>query len=1069
MKITRCAFLFTASILVLVLFSVILAVVSAGVMAAGSCSGDPTYVCPGIKACCNGNDNKACADITNAAICTNCGCTWEGSTTSTTAQPANTCDSSGKCNQAPSGYAWNSVKSCTQQPVTTQYWCDGSTSSYQHSGGQTSDCSSPNTYCACSYKKTCTNGCSNGKCTCTADTDCGDAGCATCSGGQCSYASDGTTCSGGTCDGAGNCGGSGGSSCTETDGGKNYYIPGKVTYTDTDGNTKTYKDSCAAGNVLTEYYCNNDKEASTTITCGIFCNQPSESAAGYCTQCLDTSDPTNDVKIRGNFAFEVLANGGKNGEVGNKYTMQDWCAADTSILSASGEPDVPVAVINTMLVNDHNKNGVYPSGYTPMPGDVLLQVHCGDDKTPYLTAYKCPVADNVAYGCYAGTCLAESDLVPASDDACTNWKSKRCEPASITSWQRCEHEDANGHQCESCIIDCSPYDFSCIYHTGGGEKVIYNLPEQWNTNWLAEHCNEKGSACVPAKKLSWDEGDACYLINPSCFDNPSDGYSIKEVGQLEGSPCRTCDFNEESCSLCKGSWLEPLNTTTNKVIKGGCCDSNFYDDIDETGGVWREYPDCGKSAGNKICDAADYSNDKANYKDYVECWQGQWADSACYPFAPAAKLNKGGTWNDGSSNPIRKLGCDNMTYVYNNTRWFKAEGNCTEVNDSTKHKMYLDYTNSSWAVCDSTKYYTAINCTISGTPTEHFCTEDGWKTDVALRCTPDKSQCDYCSRSDMCMLNPESTTNSLPDPRCVNLSVYDNDNYCFNGTWSTRTALVAEQLLNFAQGKDYTLFCDQPEKALNDYSELLFPGDAGAWLTGVNKFCTLEYKDGSTVRRAVATSLNKDYYLDTEVYGFLQSVLKLPADFCKSAISKDDKFYQCNDNRVWWDNKTQIVIYSAEGIELQPNIITNFMQKFNELLFDPVRFLINLIKASFADQPLQLNKYFKDVTDFDRYYEAKVGTRSVKGFIRNENDCTAANICGKYVSVSFGNVSEDICAYVNKWDLYSGIATGNPTMPEVHCTQSGDNYYVVSHADEGGEFAAVEKIWTDLTAKLRVK
>ena len=55
-------------------------------------------------------------------------------------------------------------------------------------------------------------------------------------------------------------------SCTDSDGGKNYYVKGTVTFESNDG-SKTYTDECSSSSNLMEFYCKNKIVQSQQITC----------------------------------------------------------------------------------------------------------------------------------------------------------------------------------------------------------------------------------------------------------------------------------------------------------------------------------------------------------------------------------------------------------------------------------------------------------------------------------------------------------------------------------------------------------------------------------------------------------------------------------------------------------------------------------------------------------------------------------------------------------------------------------------------------------------------------------
>ncbi|MBI2151250.1 hypothetical protein HYU21_00810 [Candidatus Woesearchaeota archaeon] len=142
-------------------------------------------------------------------------------------------------------------------------------------------------------------------------------------------------------------------------------------------------------------------------------------------------------------------------------------------------------------------------------------------------------------------------------------------------------------------------------------------------------------------------------------------------------------------------------------------------------------------------------------------------------------------------------------------------------------------------------------------------------------------------------------------PTCINSTEYLFDHYCTTGDWSSRTKILAEQLLEYAEEDDYTLYCTTPKKAVLDTPNLegafapyilggastetaatpasdggIVPtvgGDAPGCFnlaeysdsgdtaelipsnenTCVNNFCILKKKNGDETKTIIATTLNK--------------------------------------------------------------------------------------------------------------------------------------------------------------------------------------------------------------------
>ncbi len=572
--------------------------------------------------------------------------------------------------------------------------------------------------------------------------------------------------------------------------------------------------------------------------------------------------------------------------------------------------------------------------------------------------------------------------------------------------------DGSASETVTLLCDNMDYLYNGSWHKSEGTCTEVNTSAG---NMYLDYENSTWGVCNPGT----------YFTTLNCSANTY----ICTIYGWELQDAINCSSDIDTCtSLCYGDWSEDTLE---------CCESYVYDDTD-----------CATPSMSRICDAKVYPADTTDH----------------------VLLFEGGSWiSDGYPNEVVSLTCDNCSHLYDGQAWHKSNGSCTEVN-TTYNVMYLDYDNCSWQACTNLSYWTNITCGND----QYYCTDLGWQKNLELRCTPDKSTCSYCTSPDMCLLNPLSTKNEQPNPRCIPLGEYYSDDYCLNGTWSTRTALIATQLLNFASTKtDYTLFCDTPQYAANNYQDLSLYGDGGSWLQGVNKLCTLEYKEGSNRYRAFGTSINdqQNYFINTD-YGFLPVILKFSKDYCDSAVHTDNKYYRCGtNNSLWLNNDTYSVIYSRKGINLDGSLISNVFITFRSLLYDPITSIINTIKGLFTPTigASKIHEFLEDIHDFDQVYYKKVGTKEVRGFVRQEADCAASGVCGWYISVNYFNFNYDVCNKIAQWDLYDGISTGNPMEHEIHCTQSANNYHVVSHVDEGGEFQEVGQIWTDLTSKLRIE
>lgn len=237
----------------------------------------------------------------------------------------------------------------------------------------------------------------------------------------------------------------------------------------------------------------------------------------------------------------------------------------------------------------------------------------------------------------------------------------------------------------------------------------------------------------------------------------------------------------------------------------------------------------------------------------------------------------------------------------------------------------------------------------------------------------------FCDSNSQCLVNPGFSsvfdnnvdayflsTSSAARPRCIDSSQYLLDHLCVNGEWSSRTRLVAEQLLALADSSagSFSLYCDSYENVLNKYDYLTSYGFVrtlvGTWcdvgsqrVPCVNDFCVLEY-DGEV---AFGTALNVP--IDDGDKSFLFA-LNLSEDYC-NAVSGSG-FSRCG-GKVWFDPLLDLVVYSDDSLPPTASVAgvldslhDNVVLYANDVV-DPVPSFVNLSP------------------DFSRFYLAKEGDK----------------------------------------------------------------------------------------------
>lgn len=298
--------------------------------------------------------------------------------------------------------------------------------------------------------------------------------------------------------------------------------------------------------------------------------------------------------------------------------------------------------------------------------------------------------------------------------------------------------------------------------------------------------------------------------------------------------------------------------------------------------------------------------------------------------------------------------------------------------------------------------------------------------------------------------DPENTTQAYcldnsqcySGEKCVETGYYSFDSYCDNGFWSSRTKLVAMQLLNISlrfSPENYTVYCDEPDKVLNNYFTIN-NNDANPYLQSSNNYCVARFTFDGTERVVVGTSLNEDINVKTNTLFGLDRCL----------IYGENKYRQCqgNDNRLWWNNNTQTLIYSQSGIEVFGQTYSEFVFKFLMNPYKQIMYIIqNIIKPVRTSMYSEDFSYISKLGKFSKIYLSKLNSRYVYGVIENIGSETI-------LSVSYYNFTQDICSKVS----LSGVTCS----PVINASGVLPSYHVIS--DNENSFSA----WVNLSPMLRL-
>ncbi|MBI4146498.1 hypothetical protein HY489_04125 [Candidatus Woesearchaeota archaeon] len=339
----------------------------------------------------------------------------------------------------------------------------------------------------------------------------------------------------------------------------------------------------------------------------------------------------------------------------------------------------------------------------------------------------------------------------------------------------------------------------------------------------------------------------------------------------------------------------------------------------------------------------------------------------------------------------------------------------------------------------------------------------------------------FCREESQCLVsngfsedfdnNPGSYWDGLENPsngpKCINDTQFILDNYCDWGEWSSRTRLVATQLLGVALSlspDNFSLYCDKYENVLNRHS---YSNDRGfvrdffrkACPQGfsrsvvedcVNSVCVLRY--GASV--AVGASLNREVDDGTQSFLF---ALNANSNDCRSAIDSDVKFDRCAAPSVWYNHKTNSLLY-APGLPSLPDpsalagdfFIRPFSEKLSPWVF------------SFVHRPAKqsLNySFFSATPQFTHVYLAKNDVKFVYAFKQLNVTLRQVDYAGWYFS-NF-ELPRDACARMVKRVDDTASCESQPSPTE---------FYIVAHKlPPVGRFfqPSVVDSWSEVVGRIR--
>ncbi|MBW3014908.1 putative metal-binding motif-containing protein [Candidatus Woesearchaeota archaeon] len=304
--------------------------------------------------------------------------------------------------------------------------------------------------------------------------------------------------------------------------------------------------------------------------------------------------------------------------------------------------------------------------------------------------------------------------------------------------------------------------------------------------------------------------------------------------------------------------------------------------------------------------------------------------------------------------------------------------------------------------------------------------------------------------------------------RCVDDGSFFSDAYCNNGEWTSRTALIAEQLIALAGSNDYVLYCDEHNKVLNRFDNYNIEGkNVEQYIKGMkqgtlgtytytcydsqpctNNYCVILYNNNIIF----GTSLNAP--LNDERNEFLKVIDK--ESYSNAIGGTDYKHLTITDTDTMYNDATDSIIFSNNNI---PLINSPTIGEFLGLLFrHPILTLTTVLRPKRTTTILgEINEeiinigFANKTKDFNRIYVNKQGDKEILGILERISDEES------YLMVVYTNFNSDICK-----------ATASNNLICNNTAEQGKTY-VLTDIGSKSDFTIWNNRWKNLGAKLRPK
>lgn len=389
---------------------------------------------------------------------------------------------------------------------------------------------------------------------------------------------------------------------------------------------------------------------------------------------------------------------------------------------------------------------------------------------------------------------------------------------------------------------------------------------------------------------------------------------------------------------------------------------------------------------------------------------------------------------------------------------------------------------------NSSKNYSGIK----GNNKNYRCINGSWKL-AELKWDPNNLEQGYCPELSQCYLDASG---------CVDSGYFNGDDYCEEGNWSSRTKLVARQLLKIANEtvedlgwaiKRESLYCDKFDEVLTqvDYVEsTISPQSARQIISGnnncpgtnglacANNFCalTIVNEDGDE-KIFLGTSMNIPANTTNAQYSILslfkEAVYTAGAphnDFCDFAITLSNStgnYVGCayrssvvspDKANIWINHKTQTLIYSKEEFDINNTVTSSDV--FNQFLRNPLQAIFGWARNLFIGNTVVLgnSEFLNSIADFRQLYISFTSPALTNGKeIRGVVETTTGTAM---MSVGYKNVEQNICYERGIQGIMSFGNVGTQSSCNVIANSSG--FFQNIYSQSTG-------YWKDLTTNTRLE